>query len=249
MDCKGPCGCAPARAFFIPEARGLNSIQLSIHSLARARTVYDGLAMSLLQQDSSASDDAARGEELTKGTSHIVVAAIIAAVVVSAAIAVYVIVGQKPPAATGQVTRMTAYFMHRETAGFDAGGAPMPKQEFDQVLLFTHIKLHNQSKEPLFLRQIMANATLGDGIHSSYAASPSDYERVFTAYPELVPLHGKPFALDATIQSGDTLEGDFVSAFRMTKPEWDGRKALDYSVSFRYQPDLKVTPTVPVETR
>ena|SRR5579871_2362025 len=205
--------------------------------------------MSLLQQNPSAPDDAARGEEFTKGTSHIVVAAIIAAVAVTIAIAVYVIMGQKPPVATGDVVSIVAHPMHRETAGFDAGGAPMPKQEFDQVLLFTHIKMHNQSKEPLFLRQLLANVTLDDGIHSSYAASPTDYERVFTAYPELAPLHGKPFEQDATIQSGDTLEGDFVAAFRLTKAEWDARKGLDYTASFRYQPDFKISPKVQVETR
>ena len=47
----------------------------------------------------------------------------------------------------------------------------MPKESFDQVLVFTEVKLHNQSKQPLFLHNVMTNATLDDGIHSSYAAS------------------------------------------------------------------------------
>jgi len=56
--------------------------------------------MSLLHQDSPEEiDDAARGEELTKGSSHVFVAGIIAAVVVTVVIAAYVLVGQKPPAA------------------------------------------------------------------------------------------------------------------------------------------------------
>jgi hypothetical protein len=174
-------------------------------------------------------------------------ASIAAGVIVTIAIAIYVVAGQKPPAATGDVTRAVAHFMHRETAGLDANGAPMPKQEFDQVLLFTHVKLHNnQSKDPLFLRQIMANVTLPDGIHSSYAASPTDYERLFTAYPELATLHGKSLGIEETIPAGQWLEGDFVSAFRMTKADWDARKSIDYSVSFRYQPEMKLTPTIRV---
>ena len=207
---------------------------------------YHHVAMSLLQQNQSELDTAPPGEELTKGSSHIVWASLIAGVIVTIAIAVYVIAGQKPPASTGQVTRAVAHFMHRETPGFDASGAPMPKQEFDQVLLFTHVRLHNQSKDPLFLRQIMANITLPDGIHSSYAAPPTDYERLFTAYPELVSLHGKSLAIDETIPAGEWLEGDFVTAFRMNKADWDSRKSIDYSVSFRYQPDLKLTPTIQV---
>ena len=56
--------------------------------------------MSLLHQDSPEEADAiARGEELTKGSSHVVWASISAAVIVSAAIALYVIVEQKPPRA------------------------------------------------------------------------------------------------------------------------------------------------------
>jgi hypothetical protein len=202
--------------------------------------------MSLLQQNHTDLETSRPGEELTKGSSHIVWASISAGVVVTIAIAVYVIAGQKPPAATGEVTRAVAHVMHRETTGLDAAGAPMPKEEFDQVLLFTHVKLHNQSKDPLFLRQIMANITLPDGIHTSYAAAPTDYERLFAAYPELVSLHGKSLAIDETIPSGEGLEGDFVSAFRMTKADWDARKSIDYSVSFRYQPDLKLTPNIQV---
>jgi hypothetical protein len=216
---------------------------LSLFLLFRS---YHHFAMSLLQQNPSDLDSSAPGESLTKGSSHIVWASLIAGVIVTIAIAVYVIAGQKPPASTGQITGAVAHFMHRETAGFDANGAPMPKQEFDQVLLFTHVKLHNQSKDPLFLRQIMANITLPDGIHSSYAAPPTDYERLFVAYPELVSLHGKSLAIDETIPAGQWLEGDFVSAFRMTKADWDSRKSIDYSVSFRYQPELKLTPPVAI---
>lgn len=198
--------------------------------------------MSLLQQNPSGLDDAGLGEDLAKGTSHILWATVVAVVVVSIAIAAYVITGQKPPAATGDASHVIAHMMHRETSGFDASGAVMPKEEFDQVLLFAHLKLHNQSKNPLFMHQILANVTLDDGIHSSYAATPSDYERLFSAYPDLAPLHGKPLPFDATIAPGQDLEGDVVASFRLTKAAFESRKGLDFSVSFRYLPDLKVTP-------
>jgi hypothetical protein len=201
--------------------------------------------MSLLQHGPGL-DDAARGEELTKGTSHIAIATVIAAILVTIAGALYVITGQKPPASAGDVTRVVSHSMHHETSGLDASGRPMPKDDFDQVLVFTHIKLHNQSKEPLFLRQMLTNVTLNDGLHTSYAATPHDYLRLFEAYPELAGLKGKPIPTDAAISPGEWIEGDFVSSFRMTKAQWDGRKALDYNVSFRYQPDLKLKPNGPI---
>lgn len=202
--------------------------------------------MSLLQQDTSGLDDTSRGEDLAKGTSHILWATVIAVIVVSVAIAAYVILGQKPPAAAGEATQVVAHIMHRETSGFDASGAVMPKEEFDQVLVFAHLKLHNRSKNPLFLRQILANVTLDDGIHSSYAATPADYERLFAAYPDLAPLHGKPLAFNATIPPGQELDGDVVASFRMTKEQFEARKGLDFSISLRYLMDLKIAATGPV---
>jgi hypothetical protein len=198
--------------------------------------------MSLLQQDSSSPDSAARGEELTKGTGHLVWAGVIATVLVSVAIGLYVWIQQKPPAAVGTVEQVWARPMHTETSGFDAAGAAMPKQSFDQVLVFTRVKLHNQSDKPLFLHQVMANATMDDGIHTSYAAIPSDYDRVFVAYPELASLHGNSLPSETTLEAGQTIEGTFVSAFRMSKQQWDARKNLSFTFAFQYQPSLVLAP-------
>ncbi|SPE17438.1 putative Tat pathway signal sequence domain protein [Candidatus Sulfotelmatomonas gaucii] len=200
--------------------------------------------MSLLQQDQ---DDAARGEELTRGTSHVVVATIIATVVVTAAIALYVILGQKPPVATADILSVWAHPQHTETSGFDANGAPMPTEEVDQVMVFTKVRLHNQSNFPLFLTNVVTNATLSDGIHSSYAANKTDYDRIFIAYPDLPVPHDQGLSpLDTTLQPGQTLEASFVSSFRMTKQEWDGHTKLDYTFTFRYQPNLTVAPHVAI---
>lgn len=202
--------------------------------------------MSLLQQDSQQQDDASRGESLTKGTSHVVLATVIATVAVSVAIFLYIWLGEKPVPAIGAVTNVVAHMMHRETSGFDAAGANMPKEVFDQVLVFAHVKLHNQTKEPLFLHQIMVNITLDDGIHTSYVAVPGDYERAFKGYPELAPLHGNPLASELTLEAGQTAEGDILASFRLSKEQWDARKGIDFTFAFRYQELLKVTPTGPV---
>ncbi len=65
---------------------------------------------------------------------------------------------------------------------------------------------------------MLTNATLDDGIHSSYAANKGDYDRIFVAYPDIPVPHNTPLSpLDTTIDPGQTVEGTFVSAFRMTK--------------------------------
>jgi hypothetical protein len=190
--------------------------------------------MSLLQQESRE----AAGESYTKGTSHVLIATIIAVVLVSAAVTAYVISGEKPPASTGEIVDVWAHPMHTETSGYDANGASIPKEEIDQLLLFTHVKLHNQSKQPIFLHQVLANLTLPDGIHSSYAATPTDYERLFKAYPQLQQWHSIPISPDLTIQPGETKEGTFVCSYRMTKADWETRKGLGYTFNFQYLPAL-----------
>jgi hypothetical protein len=197
--------------------------------------------MSLLQQDSSG-----LGESYTKGTSHVWLASVVAAVMVSAVIAIYMIAGEKPPPATGEIVAVWAHPEHTETAGFDAGGASIPKETFDQVMVFAQVRLHNQSKGPLFLSNVLTNATLPDGIHSSYAAAPSDYDRVFVAYPGIPVPHGKALRLDTTIEAGQTVEGTVVSAFRLTRQQFDARKDLNLSFTFRYQPSLVLTPRVSI---
>ncbi|MGA8041253.1 MAG: hypothetical protein WCA37_00480 [Terracidiphilus sp.] len=206
--------------------------------------------MSLLRQDSNNQlDDAARGESFTRGTSHLIWASIAATIVVTVAITIYVIAGEKPPAATGEILDIWAHPMHTESSGFDANGAPIPKESFDQVLVFAHVRLHNQSKQPLFLYQILSNATLADGIHSSYAATASDYRRIFVAYPDLTPWRAEPLPLETTIEPGQTVEGTFVSSFRLSKADWDARKGLNFSFGFRYLPALTLTAQVPVTER
>ena len=203
--------------------------------------------MSLLQQEEREVDDAALGEELTKGSSHVVWAAIAATVVVSIAIGAYVIAEQKPPIAAGEIVAIWAHPQHTETSGLDASGAPMPKEEADQVMVFTEVKLHNQTDHPLYLVNVLTNATLADGIHSSYAANMGDYERIFVAYPNIPVPHNTPISpLDTTINPGQTVVGTFVSAFKMAKGDFDARKKLDFTFNFRYQPALTVTPQVAV---
>jgi len=199
--------------------------------------------MSLLRQDSSELDDAALGEEFTKGSSHVVWASIAAAVLVIIAIAAYVITGQKPPPASGELIAVWAHPQHTVTPGFDAAGNPMPQESYDRMLVFAQVRLHNQSDKPLFLYEIVTSATLADGIHASNAVPKGDYEHVFVAYPELAALHGNALSLDTTIDPGQTVEGTMVfHPFRVTKQEWDARKDLSFTFKFQYQPSLVLAP-------
>jgi hypothetical protein len=199
--------------------------------------------MSLLHQETSEEiDDAARGEEFTKGSSHVILASVIAAVLVSAAIAIFMWAGQTPPVASGEIVQVWAHPGHVETSGFDAAGAPTAKLSFDQVLVFAHVKLRNESKFPLNLQGVQANTRLADGVLSVSAGDAAQYEEVFLAYPELAALHAKPLTTRTTIAPGESLEGNAFWVLRLSRQEWDARKELDFTFNFQYQSSLVLAP-------
>jgi len=199
--------------------------------------------MSLLHQESGQEIDvAARGESFTKGSSHVVWASIIAVVLVSMVIALYAWFGQKKPVINGEIVQVWAHSRHVETSGLDANGAPMAVDVFDEVLVFAHIKIENQTKDPLFLQDILANVTLGDGLLSVSAGSATQFEEVFIAYPELASLHSAALSPRTTIAPGQKLEGTTFWAVRHSKQEWDARKDLNFTFRFQYQSSVTLAP-------
>jgi hypothetical protein len=205
--------------------------------------------MSLLHASDNKMDDAARGEDFAKGTSSLQIATVVAAVVVTVLIGIYIfVIATRPkPAFTGDVQNVWAYPLHTTTPGFDANGDPIPVENFDRMLVFANITLHNQSEHPLALKEVLTNVKLNDGIHSSFAASEADFQRLFVAYPQLKPLCGNPLNVAATLQPGETVAGTVFSSLSMTKEQFDARKDLNFSFAFRYQPLLVLTPKEPVQ--
>jgi hypothetical protein len=199
--------------------------------------------MSLLHQNSPKDfDDAARGEEFTRGTGHMVRAGVIAAILVTVIIALVVLATQKPPLASGEIVQVWAHPNHVVTSGLDANGQPIPKQSFDQVLVFARVKLLNRSKSPLVLQDVLANLKQSDGILSISAGSVSQYDEVFLAYPELAKMHDNAFSPHTTLEPGQSVEGTVFWVFRMTRQEWESSKDLNLTFRFQYQDNLVLAP-------
>ena len=219
--------------------------------------------MSLLHQKSQEEiDSAVLGEEFTKGSSHVVLAGVIAAVLVTVAVTIVVLASHKPPVASGEIVQVWAYPEHGQTSGIDANGDAMAKESFDQVLLFAHVKLHNQSKVPLIVQDVLANVRLADGIPLSVSAgSMAQFEEAFLAYPKLNASHGKPLARHMVLDPGQSVDGTAFWVFRLTRQQWDARKdwlpdpnhsdpgsksGLNFTFSIQYQQDLVLAPQTAV---
>lgn len=222
--------------------------------------------MSLLHQDTLEEiDDAALGEEFTKGSSHVVWASIIAAVLVITIVVISLLAGRKPPVAAGEIVAVWAFPQHGETSDRDANGEAMAKEAFDQVLVITHVKLRNQSKVPLQMENLLANVRLADGIPLSVSAgSVAQYQEAQLAYPEMAVPQGKPLSPHALIAPGESLEGNAFWVFRMTRQQWEARKewqpdpdhddpgsksGLNFTFAIQYQKNLVLAPAGPLMER
>jgi len=152
-----------------------------------------------------------------------------------------VLASHKPPGASGEIVQVWAYTEHVETSGIDANGDAMAKESFDQVLLFAHVKLHNQSKVPLTLQDVLANVTLAEGVPLSVSAgSVAQFEEGFLAFPKLDASHGKPFAHHTVLDPGQSMDGTAFWVFRVTKQQWDARK--DWLGPESQRPGVEVRP-------
>ena len=179
----------------------------------------------------------AKKVDSTKRTLLIVLAAIVIVVVVTG---LYVYTGQKPPAATGEIVNLEIFPVHSQLrVGAGAQGIQGGMETYDQLLVLARIKIHNQAKIPLFVRDVSANLDLnnGDSQHST-AASRSDFQNVFTAYPQLASFKGEPLPWDLTLNPGQTVEGLAVFHYPITKDQWDARRSFHGVISFQYQQDL-----------
>ncbi len=150
---------------------------------------------------------------------------------------------RKPPAASGEIVQVWAHPRHVETSGLDANGAPMAKESFDEVLLFAHVKLKNDSKYPLVLENALANVSPADGILSVSAGSTAQYDEVFLAYPELAALHSNALPPRTRSRRGRAWTGTAFWVFRRYANRSGTRaRSLNFTFSFQYQPSLVLAP-------
>jgi hypothetical protein len=190
-------------------------------------------------------DASAEGEDLAKGSSYLLWTTIAAFVVVTVGIVLFLMANRVPPVAAGEVTQVWTHEVHTITTPVDANGVQSPGEQFDQVLVLAQVRVRNQSKDPIVLKDMLTNATFDDGGHSSYAATALDFDRIFIAYPELKALHTKTLIRETIVAPGQELDGTIVSSFHVTKAQWAARKDLSFSIEFKYHPDLVLVPSGP----
>ncbi|MBW4043600.1 MAG: hypothetical protein HIU87_01230 [Acidobacteria bacterium] len=163
-----------------------------------------------------------------------------AVVVMSAVIGGYVYINQKPPAAVGQIESVQVSPIHSQMrVGEGAQGVQGGLETYDQLFVFTKVKIHNQGKIPLFLSDMAGTLTMRNGEQQrSLNAGQQDFDKVFVAYPQLASFRAQPVPRDITISPGQTVEGLMLFHYPITPADWDARQGFVVNVSFIHQKNL-----------
>ncbi len=170
---------------------------------------------------------------------------LIAAGVLAVALVGLWLYAHQPPPLQGEVRQLWIHPMHTMLSRKDAAGVVQAPEAFDQVLVLAQIHLQNRSRHPVILQHLLTNLTLPDGLDSSYAATATDYDRVFAAYPELARLRTQPLRSDTVIAAGSGVDGMIVSSFQLSDARWKQQSGMNFEIDLKMHPALILTPTAP----
>jgi len=150
----------------------------------------------------------------TQDHSRIFVVAGAALAVLAVALAVVWLVSKPRPKGTGSIE--------------EAFAVALPE---DKVLTTVRVGFANIGAKPLWIREIKVQLTAADGQqYSDTAASAADFERYFSAYPELRGHSIEPLKLETKVAPGGQIRGSVVAAFPVTLDGFNNRKALAVTV-------------------
>src|ERR1700733_2608682 len=174
-------------------------------------------------------------------SNHAWLTVLAAFVIVVLAIGAYVLINNKPPVSAGQVLSLDIYPIHRDlSTGPSTEGMAGESETYDEVMVFANVRIANQTDIPIFLQDMWAILDLPDGPQRSTAASQTDFDKVFIAYPDVHQFRRNPVQRDLTLQPGQKTEGLMIFHFDIPKTQWDARNGLELHVSFQHQNSLVI---------
>jgi hypothetical protein len=139
---------------------------------------------------------------------------------------------------TGQVDSLTVYPIQRELAykGNAQHGVNGGSEQYNELIVLAGVSVTNTSKKPLTLLDMQANVLLpGNKAINSLAAGTEDIPRIFEAYPGLDSMRAHPLLRGTVIAPGQTVEGQLIFNYPLTKQQWEARQGLDVTIQFVQQ--------------
>ena len=139
---------------------------------------------------------------------------VIALVVVAIVVGVIAFVERSKPVAQG---------------GIDSVYASQPAN-MTNTMVALQVTVSNVGDKALYIKSITANLKTDQGDQSDDAASASDYDRYFTAYPELRQHSTQPLTVETKIMPGAEQKGTVLVSFPVTEQQFNARKDLNVTI-------------------
>jgi hypothetical protein len=139
---------------------------------------------------------------------------VLIAIALVALVAAVLIAFQEQAPATGSITHIEAV---------DVAGQNM-------VMVAINISMYNRSNKPFQIRSIQAQIDTGSAPLEDNAASTSDLDRYFQAFPTLKQHSLSPLAREQTIAPHSDAQGTIVVTFPVTPDAFAGRKSLKVTI-------------------
>jgi type II secretory pathway pseudopilin PulG len=108
------------------------------------------------------------------------------------------------------------------------------------VMASVQLTLKNTSKKPITLANVIITLHTDQNDFSDEAASVTDYERYFKAYPELQAHSIEGLARGTSLQPGAQISGSILVSLPVTKQKFDTRRAITATVKFDGVPPMEL---------
>ena len=113
--------------------------------------------------------------------------------------------------------------------GIDAVYASQPAN-MTNTMVALQVTVTNVGDKALYIKAVSANLKTDQGDQSDDAASASDYDRYFSAYPDLRQHATQPLTVETKIMPGAEQKGTVLVAFPVTEQQFGARKDLSVTI-------------------
>jgi hypothetical protein len=96
-------------------------------------------------------------------------------------------------------------------------------------MVLLQVTLRNVGSKTLYIKSIKSDLKTDQDL-SDDAASPTDYDRYFMAYPDLKEHSTQPLVVEMKIAPGAEQRGTVLVSFPVTKEQFDARKDLTVTI-------------------
>ena len=104
------------------------------------------------------------------------------------------------------------------------------KKDEPASMVAIQVTLRAVGDKPLYIKSITADLQTTGNSYTDEAASPSDYDRYFQAYPDVKDHAMKPLEVETKIPPGGEERGTVIVTFPVDKGQFQARKSLTVTV-------------------